>query len=487
MAPMRARRGAGVFFTFVLVTCAALASIASGPPASGRPVASGGIDPTAGIMNIDHLIFVVQENRSFDHYFGTYPGADGFPLNAQGQIDVCVPDPSAGHCQRPYHDLNGYDQGGPHNVKASRITVDGGRMDGTVRALDVIGSSCRHNPDQIPCQMATPGPAGQPDVMGYHTADEIPNYWAYAQHFTLQDHMFAPSDSWTLPSHLYLVSAWSATCRQPKDPMSCRSDLRWPGDQWTPRDGSPRPYGWADITWLLSNQGVSWAYYVGPGTCVLPPCAPGPPDRASTNPIQNPLPGFRTVKATDGFVNIRPHADYFASATAGTLPAVSWIMPTYDDAEHPPDNIADGQAWVTSVVNAAMQGPDWLHTAIFLTWDDWGGFYDHAKPIRIDENGYGIRVPGILISPWARSGYVDHQVLSFDAYLKLIEDRFLSGQRLDPATDGWPDSRPTVRENAARLGDLALEFDFTQSPIGPMILGSKRSGIDVPPVRWSGG
>ena len=94
-----------------------------------------------------------------------------------------------------------------------------------------------------------------------------------------------------------------------------------------------------------------------------------------------------------------------------------------------------------------MQGPEdqWLHTAIFVTWDDWGGFYDHVKPIRIDENGYGIRVPGIMISPWARRGYIDHQTLSFDAYLKLIEDRFLGGQRLDPLTDGWPDSRPTVQ------------------------------------------
>ena len=130
-------------------------------------------------------------------------------------------------------------------------------------------------------------------------------------------------------------------------------------------------------------------------------------------------------------------------------------MPTEGVSEHPPDNIADGEAWVTKVVNAAMKGPDWTHTAIFLTWDDWGGFYDHEVPIHVDQNGYGIRVPGMLISPWARRGYIDHQTLSFDAYLKFIEDRFLGGARIDPSTDGWPDPRPTVREDVSLLGDLS--------------------------------
>jgi phospholipase C len=125
---------------------------------------------------------------------------------------------------------------------------------------------------------------------------------------------------------------------------------------------------------------------------------------------------------------------------------------------------------VTQVINAAMNGPEWDSTAIFLTWDDWGGFYDHVKPIHIDPSGYGIRVPGLLISPWARAGTIDHQTLSFDAYLKLIEDLFLGGQRLDPKTDGRPDPRPTVRENASVLGDLLREFSFTQTPIPRLIL-----------------
>ena len=179
------------------------------------------------------------------------------------------------------------------------------------------------------------------------------------------------------------------------------------------------------------------------------------------------------MSATDSLGRIRPYDDFFARAAAGTLPQVSWIVPVGVRSEHPPHNIGRGQAWVTRVLNAIMTGPrrQWLRTAIFLTWDDWGGFYDHVPPIPIDEGGYGIRVPGIAISPWVKRGLnVDHQTLSFDAYLKLIEDRFLGGQRLDGQNEGWPDPRPTIREDVSVLGDLRNEFDFAQQPIPPLVL-----------------
>ena len=277
-----------------------------------------------------------------------------------------------------------------------------------------------------------------------------------------------------MPSHLFLISGWSANCTDPNDPMSCSSDQKFPGGQyadkgkiWTPPMGSPRPYVWAPITWLLYNHGVSWRYYVGEGTCVAPPCEKL--GGIETAPVQNPLPGFTAVDATGQLDNVRSNEEFMADAKAGALPAVSWVMPVTDRGEHPPDSIEMGQAYVAKLINSVMQGPEeqWLHTAIFLTWDDWGGFYDHVKPPRVDENGWGLRVPSMVISPWARRGYVDHTTLSFDAYLKLIEDRFLGGARLDPATSGWPDSRPTVREDVAILGDLAKSFNFKQEPIPP--------------------
>jgi phospholipase C len=117
-----------------------------------------------------------------------------------------------------------------------------------------------------------------------------------------------------------------------------------------------------------------------------------------------------------------------------------------------------------------MKSKDWPSTAILLSWDDWGGFYDHVAPPQADGNGYGLRVPGLVISPYAKAGHIDHQVLSHDAYLKFIEDDFLNGRRIDPATDGRPDSRPTVRESSPLLGNLTRDFDFTQPPRPPLLL-----------------
>ena len=462
-------------------TVVAIALLGAPPPpaASGAPNAIPGIDPAAGIGNIDHIIIVVQENRSFDHYFGTFPGANGLPRGPAGHFKTCIPDPAFHTCRRPYHDLNQYDQGGKHDRSASRLDVNGGKMNGFVSTFRRFGAPCTHNHHGgSVCRFVKPGPNGTPDVMGFHTARELPNYWAYARRYLLQDRMFAPADSYTLPSHLYLVSAWSATCPT-HTPRSCTSDLSNPGKGWRPAHGPPYPYQWTDITRLLYEHGVSWAYYVGAHTCIVPPCPAW--DDETTVWFQNPLPGFQDLYATHQVGNIQPHEQFFTGIKTDSLPSVSWVMPVRGHSEHPPDNIATGAAWVTRVVNAVMRAPaDFRnHTAIFLTWDDWGGFYDHVKPIRIDGNGYGIRVPGILISPFARGG-VDHQTLSFDAYLKLIEDRFLGGERLDPKTlmdnYGIFDARPKVREAAVRLGDLGKEFDWSRTPIPPLILDTTPLG-----------
>jgi phospholipase C len=176
------------------------------------------------------------------------------------------------------------------------------------------------------------------------------------------------------------------------------------------------------------------------------------------------------VRANGQVGNVQSVSNFYSAAKAGTLPAVSWVVPSGDNSEHPPSTTTDGQSYVTSLVNAVMRGPNWSSTAIFVAWDDWGGFYDHVKPPAIDSLGYGLRVPGLVISPYARQGFIDHQVLSPDAYLKFIEDDFLGGQRINPKTDGRPDSRPDVRENQPILGDIRADFNFHQRPRPPMVL-----------------
>jgi phospholipase C len=347
---------------------------------------------------------------------------------------------ATGPCVTPYHDTSDIDVGGPHGHANFVGDIDGGKMDGFVKS------------------------AKSPTVMGYHNADEIPNYWAYAQHFVLQDHMFEPNSSWSMLAHLFMVSEWTASCSRPDDPMSCVNEV----------NGAGMNHAWTDMTYLMYKNNVSWAYYLQAGT------APDSDDDSNATPtdtqstatpnIWNPLCSFTTVKQDGQLENIQDTSRFYTAAATGTLPEVCWVTPNYQHSEHPPYPISEGQSYVTGLINAVMSGPDWNSTVIFLAWDDWGGFYDHVVPPVVDANGYGLRVPAMVISPYAKAGTIDSQTLSFDAYSKFIEDNFLGGQRLDPSSDGRPDPRPDVRENEPILGDLMNDFNFDQTPLPPVVL-----------------
>jgi phospholipase C len=448
--------------TLPAVRAASVALVLAVLGSSCGPAATTG--PT-GIHKIQHVVIILQENRSFDSYFGTYPGADGIPM-AGGQPAVCVTDPATKACIKPYLDHSDVNRGGPHNLVNARADIDGGKMDGFEEQAVMASPAC--NPQTAGCA---------PDVMGYHTGTDIPNYWSYARDFVLQDHMFEPNASWTLPAHLYEVSQWSARCTAHDNPSSCKNAPQSPGlpTDFPGSSGTDPIYAWTDITYLLHHHGVSWAYYVVKGDepdCqndAAMTCAPVNQSWATPG-IFNPLPNFDTVKDDGQLGNIQSVDRFYAAAKVGRLPAVSWVEPSAPISEHPPSPISYGQSYVTSLINAVMRGPDWSSTAIFLAWDDWGGFYDHVVPPSVDQNGYGLRVPGLVISPYARRGFIDHQTLSFDAYDKFIEDDFLNGQRLDPRTDGRPDPRLDVRENASELGNIVNDFNFNQPPLRPVIL-----------------
>ncbi len=447
----------------------ALATLAAGAAASSQAVRAsssspaGAATPARSITKIKHVVIIMQENRSFDSYFGTFPHAHGIPGLAghPGKVP-CVPDPRHHSCWHPFHDRRNLNLGGPHATSATKADINGGKMNGFVAQME----------------KTYPNPPPPPAVMGYHTGAEIPNYWRYARNYVLQDRMFQADNGYSLPAHLFLVSLWSARCRG-KSPSSCRYTGHGPAQP--PGVGPGRAhkapnYAWTDLTYLLHKHHVSWRYYIFKGiepdcesnaTASCAPVTQGP----RTNPYWNPLHYFETVRRDRQLGDIQSLNGFFVAANRGTLPAVSWVVPNRDVSEHPGNAlISKGQTYVTGLVNAIMQSPDWKSTAIFVAWDDWGGLYDNARPPRIDQQGYGLRVPAFMISPYARRGYIDHQLLSFDAYAKFIEDDFLGGQRLNPKTDGRPDKRPDVRENVRQLGNLLQEFNFNQTPRKPMLL-----------------
>jgi len=434
----------------------------------------------SGVFRIKHVVIIMQENRSFDQYFGTYPGADGIPgLAGNSGLVPCSPDPVNGGCVPPYHDTRDRNVGGPHDAAQAIADMDcadptthvGCKMDGFVGQAEQGQNCTATDPSCKPCPESSTQ-VNCIDVTGYHDQREIPNYWAYAKNYVLQDHLYEPVASWSLPSHLFMVSEWSAFCTDPQNPFSCTNAIEKPNAN---KVEGQLHYGWTDITYLLHRFGVSWGYYVFKGT--EPDCESdaamscAPVQQGPTTPGKfNPLPAFTDVSQDGQLGNVQSLSNFFAQAKSGTLPAVSWIDPKGRVSEHPPALITQGQTYVTGLINAIMRSPDWNSTAIFLSWDDWGGFYDHSVPPTADQNGYGLRVPGIVISPYAKSGVIDSQTLSHDAYNKFIEADFLGGQALDPKTDGRPDPRPDVREASPLLGDLTADFDFNQTPRPPLIL-----------------
>ena len=439
---------------------------------------------------IQHVIIIMQENRSFDQYFGSFPGANGPPPGTCVPLNPAYPQKG---CVAPFHDPHDDNAGGPHSSPDAQADLDDGittdKMDGFVHQQTVYTRVNCHGSN---CGVVRDGIVRH-DVMGYHTDAEIPNYWAYAEHFVLQDQMFEGMRSWSFPSHLELTSEWSASCSKQFDAMSCVTDP-------FAKTFKPNPqvtYPWVNLFQLLDVNGVSWKYYLGSGA--EPDCEDGemtcePQAQAPTVPsIWNPAPYYGSVKAggQSYIASHNPPLDQFLKdVTAEQLPAVSWIVPSDSYSEHPARGVTTGMEYVTSLVNAIMQSPTyWSNTAIFIVWDDWGGFYDHVAPPNVDTNhthtpiqGYGLRVGAMMVSAWARAGMVDHQLLSLDSYAMFFENLFANGARLDPEALGNPDNRPDIRDEITEVtfpdgsiepeGDLLAEFDFSQTPLSPLVLST---------------
>jgi phospholipase C len=271
---------------------------------------------------IEHVIIIVQENRSFDTYFGTYPGANGLPAGICVPLDPGVPQKG---CVAPFHDIYDVNAGGPHTAKDAKLDLANGvtraKLDGFVRQQsEGIKRTCGNSPS---CSGEIAG-AKLHDVMGYHTDQEIPNYWAYAQHFVLQDQMLEGVRSWSVPAHLDMVSEWSAVCSSPSQPASCSTSV------------SPVPpgrnavYPWESLFQFLDLHGVSWKYYLGEGPepdCEDDEMTCAPQNQKGTVPsIWNPAPAFAYIKGrgpTYLAAHNPPAATFLADVAAGTLPSVA--------------------------------------------------------------------------------------------------------------------------------------------------------------------
>lgn len=412
------------------------------PSSSPTPTPTSSFAMPPGLEKIQHFVFIMQENRSFDSYFGTYPGANGIPPG------ISFVDPHDGTTVTPYHDTNDINLGGPHGWDNAQADIDNGKMDGFLnQAYTGINANGT---------LVTPSnqPGHNPkDVMGYHDYHEIPNYWNYAELYVLQDYMFESVASYSLPAHLYMLAAQS-------------------GGYTGYKQSQPSTYNFPEITELLTSGKIDWKYYVTSGT--LPDTddahVVGSQSQEEQNPdkytLWNPLPAFPKVQNDPAQRSrLQGTSQFYKDAADGNLPQVSWVIPSSAVSEHPPASVSDGMAYVTGLVNSIMEGPDWNSTAIFISWDDWGGFYDHVPPPKIDQYGLGIRVPGLVISPYARENYIDHNTYSFESWLRIVEERF--------------DIHPmTARDTNAR--DMINAFDFTQKPRAPIILSPTREGSVYP-------
>jgi len=398
------------------------------------------VSPTSGApLPIKHIIIIMQENRSFDEYFGVYPGVNGIPPGVKLTVA-----PGSTETVAPYLETDSNPAGGSHSWEAAHEAYDNGKMDG------FVWTSGRN-------------------AMGYYDYHMLPYYWTYAANYVLFDNLFESVLSYSLPAHLYLVAGQSGgyvTGRAPPvfDVKTIMQELKPAGISWKYYVGTTFPGKFSPAlmnedpdptdNWVIGNI---WLNNTDDGSGSLGPQATVP-DAASTPQygLWNPLPHIADVMNDPTLLSHDvPGSQFYTDIQSGKLPQVSWVIPNPQVSEHPNAGPVPGQKYVVTLVNTIMQSQYWRDSAIFVVWDDWGGFYDHVPPPKIDQYGLGFRVPALLISPYARQNFVSHHVYEFSSFLTLIEDQF----GLKALTN---------RDSAAN--SFADEFDFNQAPRAPVVL-----------------
>ncbi|HEX9385577.1 MAG TPA: alkaline phosphatase family protein [Anaerolineales bacterium] len=366
---------------------------------------------------IQHFVVLMQENHTFDNYFGTYPGANGIPAG------TCIPvdpfDKTNTECVEPFHIGDRPIDDLDHSLSTFKLQYNDGKMNGFLYALNQRNQNGAMS-------------------MGYYDDRDLPYYWNLADEYVLFDHFFSSDHGGSFANHMYWVSA-------------------------QPGGDNVSENGYADVATIfdrLEERGVSWKFYVQNydpqiNYRSLSQISGNRASQVIWVPLLNMDRFLDDPKLSSHIVDLN---EYFVDLENGTLPEVAYIAPS-GASEHPPGSIRSGQKFVKSLIQALVRSTSWDSSAFLLLYDDWGGWYDHVKPPQVDENGYGMRVPGLLVSSYAKQGYIDSTLLDFTSVMKFIEEN-------------W-DLEPLAARDAQAKSFMSA-FDFSTSPREPVFIPFER-------------
>ncbi|HKU81672.1 MAG TPA: alkaline phosphatase family protein [Candidatus Tumulicola sp.] len=449
------RRVAALASAFFLTSCGGLSTTAVPPPggsgavAAGAPAAPDAAMPAQSFGKIRHVVIIMQENRSFDYLFHAFPGAN--------TVDFGV-----GHGKKYPLVVRGLAD--PTDIEHSHvqflIDYDRGKNDGWNDSFESFKAGCRDPQNHPACWQYYPDQLHQEVAFSYAPRREVRPYWTLARQYALADNAFASNNGPSYVAHQDMIAGQAHhVVENPfKSPWGCDG----PPDNYTfilkygttrppvfsPATGIEHPsvapcFNYKTAADLLDNAGVSWAYYA--------------PDVQSYGGIWSAFDAIWSVRfGSDWVADVKsPETKIFNDIQAGTLPQVSWVVPSFVNSDHAGSRSRTGPMWVATLVNAIGESPYWKDTAIVLMWDEWGGWYDHVKPAQLRDpqtgayEGLGYRIPLLVISPYAKHGFVSHKRHEVASSLHFIEAAF---------------GLPSLQADDARADDLRDMFDFTQQP-----------------------
>jgi phospholipase C len=430
--------------TFLLLAAFVMANSGCGGGASSVPAARQGMTRKSSSPSspIKHVVIIVQENRTFNNFFATYPGGDGTIVgNAEAEPN-CSPPIQQGTIPLKKVDLV-VRKDLDHKYSGYKTARDNGNMDGFDAILGGTGPECTY-----PYQYTDPM--------------QIQPYWTMAQQYVLAEHMFTTQGSDSFVAHQDLIRGDTVV-----DSKEAMVDLPDCGVCWWGCDSPPGAYThlvtqhnvelspkkergplpcskyfttkYRTLRDLLDAQSVSWKYYLPPSNKIFGKLLSA---FDVVWPVRNGPEWTTNV--------ITPETAIFSDISNNSLPAVSWVIPDEPESDHPGTSTDIGPSWVASVVDAIGQSPYWGSTAIVIVWDDWGGFYDNAPPTVMNYGGLGFRVPAIIVSPYAKPGYISQTQYEFGSILKYIEQNWNLG---------------SLNTTDARANSIIDSFDYSQAPI----------------------